>query len=303
MKLLFSFRERKVKQVLPGFPELWVPVAPAVCEAVWKEGERETGWPVALATRSTTSLEWRWRRGACDLSRQFVFCIMRCLVFTRYHIWTLSAYVWQLEWKELHVDNNIRNTFWNLNERCGKEKDNQGNRSSIAPEELCLKGGRHPVLAFRQLRIGVNRFLLFIEAHRAFFLSHIPRALKKGPHFWPLPMKKKMECSCYIFPEEILGNFWDNTLLRSLFLQLVWTLRYSIPKPQNSYISNLPSLVEPLPSRLLRKEAELPGRVHCTESSGSVFHAPPSPPPPPLPRYFSAFTCLEIIKTVCFFVL
>lgn len=111
-----------------------------------------------------------------------------------------------------------------------------------------------------------------------------------------------MECSCYIFPEEILGNFWDNTLLRSLFLQLVWALRYSIPKPQNSYISNLPSLVEPLPSRVLRKEAELPGRVHCTESSGSVFHAPPSPPPPPLPRYFSAFTCLEIIKTVCFFV-
>lgn len=92
--------------------------------------------------------------------------------------------------KEWHVDNNISNTFWNVNERCDKEKDNQGSRSSIAPEELYLEGGGHPVLAFRQLRIGVNWFLLFIEAHRAFFLSHIPRALKKRPHFWPLPIKK-----------------------------------------------------------------------------------------------------------------
>ena len=65
--------------------------------------------------------------------------------------------------------------------RSGKEKDSQRSRSSAAPEELCLKGIRYPVLEFQQLRIGVNWFLLFIEAHRAFFLSHIPRALKKSP--------------------------------------------------------------------------------------------------------------------------
>ena len=66
--------------------------------------------------------------------------------------------------------------------RSGKEKDNQRNRSSVAPEELYLKGSRYPVLEFQQLRIGVNWWLLlFIEAHRAFFLSHIPRALKKSP--------------------------------------------------------------------------------------------------------------------------